>query len=249
MDELREKGYAYLRELDLVFYIMTGAVCLMTAMGTSGPVPDGTQRGSEPIAAVHLSTTVIWIIAGVIALIGIMAYFILRQRVYSYISWVLTEAGPRLQEPLPAFLHVPWLWRLSKRGSGKNNKLPLPISLTVQRYVQTCSAMGIDPGLRSLQIAGLVISILFGLLIVVAFVATEAISPDSSRTRALFAWALPLAPILQLLVLGFCITMQGAFAIMIATSYGRINAILDNRDAMAYAMRNSQTGGSGYRGD
>jgi len=243
MDELREQGYAYLKERELISYIGFGLWGIMFAGIAYRPISDETQHGSEQMTAVVLSTPVIWIIAGAIALIGFMAYIILRQHVYSYISWVLTETGPRLQEPLPSYLRVPWLWRIGKPGSGTKNKLPLPIYLTVQRYVQTCIAMGIDPGLRSPQIAGPVIAVLAWILMVAVFVATEAISPDSSRARAMFAWALPLAPIQQLLWLGFCIVMQGAFAIMTATSYGRITALLDDRNAMAYAMQDARTGG------
>jgi hypothetical protein len=250
MDELREKGYAYLKDIELMFYVMTGCVCLMLALTTYWPISDETPQVTEQMAPSLLPSIVIWAVAGLIALLGIIVYFILRQHSYSYISWMMTEAGPRLQEPLPAYLRVPLLWRIRKQGSGLlSKKQPYALFLTEQRYVQTCLAMGVDPSQRPWQIASLVLLNLGAVLFVVLVAVGEATQPSSSKLPDIFAWARPLMPFLQLLVLGVAITLQGGFAIWTAQRYGRINAILDNRDAMAYAMRNTQTGMSSYRGD
>ena len=244
MDDLRAQSYAYLTDIELMFYVMTGCWCTMVALAAYWPNSMEAQSGTGVTAAVWLSTTILWSIAGAIALIGIMAYFILRQQFYSYMSWVLTEAGPRLHDALPAHSRVPLLWQMKKPGSGLlGKKQPFALFYVEQRYIQTCLALGINPSPFSWQIAGQLMMILAAFLLIVVLAVGDAAYPTTSKLPDIFAWARPLMPYLQLLVLGLAVTMQGGSTIWIASRYARVNAILDDHDAMAYAIQNSRSNG------
>jgi hypothetical protein len=248
MDEIKHQCAAYLHELEVNFYILTAMLGLAPAGWTYLTGTDGLLPLPHAVKTCTLSAPFALSIGAALAVLGCWVYLALRQHYYAHCAWVIEEASPHLNEALPAYLRVPLLWGMKRPAPSKNTKLPFSLAMAEWRFVRTCAALGLEPSPRQSDIAGFVLSLIAGILIipvVAIFGLLEAKSPGSTD---LYAWTLWLSPIIQPILFGLAFTLPGSLAIMIARRYGRCNALLDNRTAMAYVMQQLPSSSHNGRG-